>query len=444
MFTWLLYNTLCALPLALVALLLRRVPTATARVEHLAWLLVFVRLVLPPLPELGAAAASASTLPAVFSSAPSLGDQAVAWMTRNFGNDWSTGLTRGAAVLFVGLLAAFLVRELRRVLSIDRRLRRHGLPDEGLQRRVAVTADRLGLRTPNVRVLPGSPTPFVWSLRRPLLVMPDVPEPPSATVVAHELAHLRRRDHWIAWLELVVFVLHFWNPLFWFARRRLHLAAEMACDEEVVQRFPSERQGYARALLEAVERAATWRPLPRAVHAIGSDVRDFELRLRRIVSGPRPRRAGRVAVLAIAAVGLATLPGLAAPSLASFRARLPALPAGLDRSALESMLERAQERLDLDPTDGRAHDLHGRALLGLGRAREAVEAFVLQAEQGYEVAKAFYNQACAHVCAGNPDEAVRCLEAAEARGLAVSEFASRDPDLASLRGRADFARLIRR
>ena len=36
-------------------------------------------------------------------------------------------------------------------------------------------------------------------------------------VLAHELAHLRRRDHWVRRLEMVAAVFHWWNPLFWLA-----------------------------------------------------------------------------------------------------------------------------------------------------------------------------------------------------------------------------------
>ena len=50
MFTWLALNSLCALPLAVLALALGRVARAAPHVEHLAWCLVLLRLVLPPLP----------------------------------------------------------------------------------------------------------------------------------------------------------------------------------------------------------------------------------------------------------------------------------------------------------------------------------------------------------------------------------------------------------
>ena len=54
-------------------------------------------------------------------------------------------------------------------------------------------------------------------------------------VLAHELAHLKRRDHWTAWLEVVVACLWWWHPVVWWARRELRHYAELACDAWVLR-----------------------------------------------------------------------------------------------------------------------------------------------------------------------------------------------------------------
>src|SRR5262249_19060300 len=152
-----------------------------------------------------------------------------------------------------------------------------------LQSHVSRVAHELGMRAPPVRVLPEASGPFLWSLRRPVLVLSAAEPLPAPTVLAHELAHLRRRDHWTAWLELVVQGFHFWNPLFWLARRQLHRAAELACDQWVVERFPGDRRAFAAALIDTAERASRGGFVPRAAQAIGLDRRDFEERLVRIL-----------------------------------------------------------------------------------------------------------------------------------------------------------------
>jgi hypothetical protein len=72
------------------------------------------------------------------------------------------------------------------------------------------------------------------------------------TLLAHELAHLRRGDHWIRRLEFVVLGLYWWHPVVWWARRRLQEVEEECCDLRVVAVLPSAASAYASALLETV------------------------------------------------------------------------------------------------------------------------------------------------------------------------------------------------
>jgi beta-lactamase regulating signal transducer with metallopeptidase domain len=448
MFTWLLYGSLCALPLVLLALASRRLRAAPA-LEHLLWVLVLARLVFPPLPELarlaglGGTADSLTSAPAIVSSAePSWGDVAVAWTTRRLGPNWSFTMQRWASRLFLAGVLFLIARELRRVLWVSRRLARARSAPAELAGHLRAVAARVGVRAPEVRVLAETASPFVWSLRAPVLVMPASDELPPPSVLAHELAHVERRDPWTAWLELVAGAFHFWNPLFWLARSRMHHAAELACDDWVVQRFPDERRAYAGALVEAAERHSLGLPVPRAVHAVGTDRRGFEARLRRILEERGTRRASRIALLAVAAAGLATLPGFAAPTLAAFRSALPELPDGIDLSAWRDQLARAEGRLVNFPGDGAAHMQRGIALVALGRFDEGIAAFERQIELDFQPEKAFYNQACAHARAGSPELALACLREARDLGLPLADYAALDPDLASLRELPEFERLL--
>lgn len=79
----------------------------------------------------------------------------------------------------------------------------------------------------------------------------DLSEPELSCVLAHERAHLRRRDHiWkpLGWLLLSV---HWFNPLVWLAYALFCRDVEYACDESVVGGLDADgRRAYARALLE--------------------------------------------------------------------------------------------------------------------------------------------------------------------------------------------------
>ena len=94
--------------------------------------------------------------------------------------------------------------------------------------------------------------PFILGLFRPRIYLPsDLSEPELSCVLAHERAHLRRRDHiWkpLGWLLLSV---HWFNPLVWLAYALFCRDVEYACDESVVGGLDADgRRAYARALLE--------------------------------------------------------------------------------------------------------------------------------------------------------------------------------------------------
>jgi beta-lactamase regulating signal transducer with metallopeptidase domain/Tol biopolymer transport system component len=74
-------------------------------------------------------------------------------------------------------------------------------------------------------------------------------------VFLHELAHLRRRDIYLAWLVCLLQVLHWFNPLIWFGFRRLRADQEMACDALVLSRISAdEPAAYGRTIVSLLDR----------------------------------------------------------------------------------------------------------------------------------------------------------------------------------------------
>ena len=130
----------------------------------------------------------------------------------------------------------------------------------------------------------------------------------SRSVIAHELAHARRGDHYLAWLELVAGLCWWWNPLFWFVRKRLRESAELACDAIALSVCPQSRRTYAELLLALSSSSSPAIPAPVLGIRAGSTT-SFERRLNMILS---ERVSGKVpawGLAAAAALALFALPG---------------------------------------------------------------------------------------------------------------------------------------
>jgi hypothetical protein len=134
------------------------------------------------------------------------------------------------------------------------------------------------------------------------------------TLLAHELAHLRRRDHWVRLLELAVIGLYWWHPVVWWARRQLREVEEQCCDAWVVWALPGAAEVYATTLVEALTYLSGARSiLPLAASGIGQ-VTLLKRRLTMIMRGTTPRAlsaTGSLAVFGLAAVLLPLYPTLA-------------------------------------------------------------------------------------------------------------------------------------
>lgn len=174
---------------------------------------------------------------------------------------------------------------------------------------VRQVAGELRIPPPRVEMVRGLTSPMVWCWNRPHLLWPSEltelsPEARRA-VVFHELAHIRRKDHWVRRLESLAGMLHWWNPVFWITRRQLRTNAEFACDAWATQN--TDKRVFAEALLSVCSFKPQRRPAP-AVAAVSESRRDLEERLTMILKGsPSCRLRFRTKFL-FALVACAALP----------------------------------------------------------------------------------------------------------------------------------------
>ena len=134
-------------------------------------------------------------------------------------------------------------------------------------------------------------------------------------ILAHELAHVRRGDHWVRWLEWLACTVFWWNPIAWWARRRLRAAEEVCCDAMVVRAIGCTPRDYARSLVRALDLVRTdgtsSRPAFASAAHSGRRTRHLEKRLRMIITNrpdsilhPALRLALRGGFVASLALGL--------------------------------------------------------------------------------------------------------------------------------------------
>ncbi|MDR7331314.1 M56 family metallopeptidase [Roseateles asaccharophilus] len=104
--------------------------------------------------------------------------------------------------------------------------------------------------------LPVGSCPALVGLLRPRIALPvDFEQRFSATerelILAHEQVHRSRGDN--AWnlIACLLTALHWWNPLVWWAARRMQADQELACDAAVLAARPGAVADYTRALLAA-------------------------------------------------------------------------------------------------------------------------------------------------------------------------------------------------
>jgi beta-lactamase regulating signal transducer with metallopeptidase domain len=360
-------NTLLAAPLAAIAWAIgrgRRNPSIT----HLAWVLVMLRLVLPPvlsvqglsieLPIVGtrpanAVAATPASIPARTTEAPA---QAQSLMARvDFAHDAGTNTEStstkrlaplpGAATglqpwhllvaVWIAGTAVLLVLSARRIARFGRMLQRSSEPAPpalvGLAERAAA---RLGMPLrAQIRVTSAGTVPFVWScLGRPRIVLPaslahEMPEDELLLVLTHELAHVRRRDHLVRWLDSAVIAWLWWNPLAWIARRGLRACEELACDALVLRTRGAAPRSYGSCLISVAESISipAFRA-PAQVCTMG-DRGSLEERIRLIMSDTlRTTPSVTLRTLTVAAASASMLLGVACGSAAQTTAAGSAPP----------------------------------------------------------------------------------------------------------------------
>jgi beta-lactamase regulating signal transducer with metallopeptidase domain len=311
-FSWYLQNAITTALLVPFVFIACRAFRDRPAVQHALWLILLLKFLMPPLvawpwqlDNLWQNAISFFATPQVaLSVEPTLGFSEVP--TTSF-----------SAFLIPALISLWLIGaialadiQLRKIRRQSRLIKHATAAPTTLATTATDIARHWGLAPIPVFIARGIASPFLWCLGRLKLIWPQnmLESELSPAIIAHELAHLRRRDHWIAWLEMVATLLWWWNPIFWLVRKNLRSTSEMACDALALAAFPEGRCEYAETLLElsAVSKSRA----PALVLGVSAGTpSSFERRMSMIVSERVSGKLSLVGILAAGILALVSLPG---------------------------------------------------------------------------------------------------------------------------------------
>ena len=326
-------NLVFATVLALAALVVERFMRRPA-LAHLLWLVVFVKLLSPPLISFGAGDipflggyftsffATEQMLPVpegwsqatpdtlLMASAPAASAGQLAQL-------WGRLESPLFVIWFCGsgmLVAVSLIRAYRFNRWITEGFSEVPQEVEPLFRELASRMGITARRVPGLRFSSAELSPLVWwmggrvSIVLPRSLLESLSLQELKWVLGHELAHVQRKDYQVRWLEWLACIAFWWNPLVWWGRRHLRLNEEICCDALVLERLEGRPYDYAQSLLNAVERLSpsTSGCAPLVASQVNSGGR-LEKRLRMLMALGRGRLASapqRVCLLLVATLVL--------------------------------------------------------------------------------------------------------------------------------------------
>lgn len=322
--SWVVSNTLVAGLLAGLALACDRLWKRPA-LAHVLWVLVLVKMLTPPMVTLPIAVEMNSfgwLSEYQVSGHGRLADTQDAERLTQIGASFGSTSPRDVAITFadwlIGVWALGGMGLIWWIASCSRRLRllikRRGRPD------MRVTAQLRQLagsqRTPPVWMVDAVISPMLVGAGKgskilfPRTLWQNLDEDARQLLLVHELEHWRRRDPLVRYLEAVAWIVLWWHPLVWVARRQIENCEERCCDLAAA-RAGSQRRVYAEAILatlDFISEPSRWADLGnRPVASAIGRLPQIEQRLRGIMTASESGRLGKTCRLLLAVVIL-TLP----------------------------------------------------------------------------------------------------------------------------------------
>ncbi|HXB58630.1 MAG TPA: M56 family metallopeptidase [Candidatus Acidoferrales bacterium] len=276
-------------------------------IRHAFWMIVFVKLLLPPTLALptGVAWWLWPSKPAL---TPVIRSEAVTYDTTMLSENLPVQPipkgpppkldAGGWSILASGAISAGLLCWLAfKWLSVGRNARKAKAVHE-FESPLGEAQQLANLRGPiRLKLIDDKQSPAVYGFFRPVILLPvALADKLSATqlraVLLHEAIHVRRGDVWVNCAQTLLQIFYWWHPLLWFANARIRRLREEAVDDAVMLALRDEADAYAPTLLE-VAKFAFRRPLASlGLVGILESRSALRQRIERLVDFRPPRQAG--------------------------------------------------------------------------------------------------------------------------------------------------------
>jgi len=172
---------------------------------------------------------------------------------------------------------------------------------------------QLGIRRViQLRLSSNISSPAVCGLFRPIILIPAVlteklsPEK-LRVVLIHELAHIKRGDLWVNSVQTFLQIIYFYNPFVWLANAIVRRVREQAVDEMVLVALGAEAKDYSNTLIDIAEMAFFRANLALSLISVAESKKSLERRIKHMLTRPIPKTAkvgvfGTIVIIIVAAL----------------------------------------------------------------------------------------------------------------------------------------------
>lgn len=292
-------NIIISLMLAILAAITGKM-LKRPMITHLLWFLVFLKLLTPPVFTIQAIpmpGMSESTLPVnlTINEQQDIQTSEVKENTYFSSEKGFMKTIQGKHWLLIiwgmGGIAVFIWSILQ-VYRFHRLLKKESeTASPEIQSKAVKISICMGLNAvPIIRITSANIIPMVWWIGGKVwIVIPDSlikqmdPEQ-FEYILSHELAHVHRRDYLIRWIEWIVCVCFWWNPVTWWARSNLRASEELCCDALVLSSMKPKPHSYGNSLLKAIEILSFPNRHPSIIASGINDGKSIKRRVKMIIS----------------------------------------------------------------------------------------------------------------------------------------------------------------